>query len=140
MRRTTAKQATIVANNVGLDLRLHADVLRLLLRSIEMHIAIVCACMPTLRPLIRSSFSFIRESCSGDSMGSRPSQHRAAQRTAVQEIDGSIEMRKIKTEKVMSPYYEDVELVGEVPMNPHNKSDEAINDAHITPMEPRGTF
>ena len=122
-------------------LKIYVNVLHPFFRSTELHAAVVCACMPTLRPFLRSCSSSLKGIYAGNDTMSLHSRHRTAQRVLERDEDGHIELRKLKVDTTQSPCHEDGSMIVDVQRNRHNTSEEFIlGDGNPIPAESHGTF
>jgi hypothetical protein len=112
-------------------------------RSTELHTAVVCACMPTLRPFLRScSFAFQGDSAGSDTM-SLHIQNRPAQRALEQdkEADDHIELHTPDLGTTPYSYHKGSGVVVNVQGDRHNTSEESILDTRNSiPTESHVTF
>jgi len=98
----------------------------LLWSSTELHTAVVCACMPTLRPFLRSCASSLKGISVGSNTKSLQSRQRTVHQSLEREEDGYIELRKLNAGTAPSSYHEESGTVVDVERNRHNMSEESI--------------
>jgi hypothetical protein len=91
-----------------------------------MHIAVVCGCMPTLKPLVRAIFAFFQGDAAHDGAKTPHRRNRDMPQEIYQELVGDIQPHKAHSGNSPAVNREEVDVVVTVLAEPWNTSEERI--------------